>query len=67
MKAGIQKENMELKPTNPTNAVCMSPTEWAKTHSDFKTRIDGQRFVLRMTSAGTALVPVQITKKESKK
>jgi hypothetical protein len=40
----------------------MTATEWAKTHRDFKSTINGQRYVLRMTERGTSLVPVTVTK-----
>lgn len=32
-----------------TTTITMSAQEWAKTHRDFKTTIQGQRYVLRMT------------------
>lgn len=48
----------------PTATVTMSAQEWTKTHRDFKTTIQGQRYVLRMTShgTGTSLVPVIVVK-----
>ena len=45
-----------------TATVTISAQEWAKTHRDFKTTIQGQRYVLRMTSQGTSLVPVVVVK-----
>lgn len=45
-----------------TATVTISTQEWAKTHRDYKTTIQGQRYVLRMTSRGTSLVPVVVTK-----
>ena len=40
----------------------MTREAWTKTHRDFKAVVDGQRYVLRMTGHGTALVPVTLTK-----
>lgn len=45
-----------------TTTITMSAQEWAKTHRDFKTTIQGQRHVLRMTSQGTSLVSVVVVK-----
>lgn len=45
-----------------TTTITMSVQEWAKTHRDFKTTIQGQRYVLRMTSQGTSLIPAVVTK-----
>lgn len=53
---------MQEKTKTPANAVRMSPEEWRTTHRDFKSNINGQRYVLRMTLAGTSLVPVEIVK-----
>lgn len=49
-----------------TVTVRMSAEEWRKTHPDFKARLNGQRYVLRHTAAGTTLVPVQIDKETRK-
>lgn len=38
----------------------MNAEQWRKTHRDFKTVINGQRYVLRWTPYGTGLVPVTI-------
>jgi hypothetical protein len=46
--------------------VQMSADEWRKTHRDFKSQINGQKYVLRATAAGTALVPVAINKEPKK-
>ena len=46
--------------------VHMSADEWRKTHRDFKSQINGQKYVLRATAAGTALVPVAINKEPKK-
>lgn len=46
----------------PPATVSMTATEWAKTHRDFKSTINGQRYVLRMTERGTSLVAVTVTK-----
>lgn len=45
-----------------TTTITMSAQEWAKTHRDFKTTIQGLRHVLRITSQGTSLVPVVVVK-----
>ena len=47
-----------------TTTITMSAQEWAKTktHRDFKTTVQGQQHVLRMTSLGTSLVPVMVMK-----
>ncbi|MGF6858353.1 hypothetical protein [Paraburkholderia sp. CI3] len=44
--------------------VRMTADEWRKTHRDFKTVIDGQRYILRWTEFGTSLVPVTIIKEQ---
>ncbi len=46
--------------------VHMSAEEWRKTHRDFKSQINGQKYVLRATAAGTSLVPVVINKEPRK-
>lgn len=46
--------------------VHMSAEEWRKTHRDFKSQINGQKYVLRATAAGTSLVPVVIDKEPRK-
>lgn len=63
-KSPAQQENtMNLTESQmPTATVSISAQEWAKTHCDFKTTIQKQRYVLRMTSRGTSLVPVVVTK-----
>jgi len=50
----------ESKPK--ANVVHMSVEEWRKTHRDFKSQINGQKYVLRTGAAGTTLVPVVIEK-----
>lgn len=58
----------QVNAMNPTKnqiaatTITLSAQEWAKTHRDFKTTIQGQRHVLRMTSQGTSLVPVVVVK-----
>ncbi|PPK44169.1 hypothetical protein B0G57_1092 [Trinickia symbiotica] len=42
----------------------ISAEEWRRTHRDFKTTIDGQRYVLRWTTHGTSLVPVTVVKEK---
>lgn len=44
------------------NGETMTPEEWQRIHPDYKTRIDGQPYVLRWTSLGSALAPVQLTR-----
>lgn len=77
-KPGLQRPNSQgsesknpaheentMNPTDipkPATPITMSAGEWAKTHRDFKTTIQGQRYVLRMTARGTSLVPVIVTK-----
>ena len=51
--------------TPAADAVPMTLAEWHRTHRDFKTTIDGQRYVLRWTAHGTGLVPVVITGEQS--
>ena len=41
-----------------TNTI--SKKEWAKTHKDYKSVIDGVPYVMKLTDKGTALVPVKI-------
>lgn len=45
-----------------SSQVEMTAAEWKRTHRDFKTIKDGQRYVLRWTDRGTCLVPVLIVK-----
>lgn len=52
------QENSKPEPV----VVHMSAEEWRKTHRDFKSQVNGQKYVLRATAAGTALVPVVINK-----
>ena len=42
----------------------MTADEWRRTHRDFKTVIDGQRYILRWTECGTSLVPVATIKEQ---
>lgn len=42
----------------------MTADEWRHTHRDFKTVINGQRYVMRWTKHGTGLVPVTIVKEK---
>lgn len=46
--------------------VRMTAEEWKKTHRDFKGTYQGQRYVLRMTPKGTAMVNVEIVKEQQK-
>lgn len=36
--------------------------EWKKTHRDFKSIIDGQRYMMRLVDGKTCLVPVEVVK-----
>ncbi|CAJ8578577.1 Uncharacterised protein [Burkholderia pseudomallei] len=42
----------------------VSAEEWRRTHRDFKTTINGQRYMLRWTARGTSLVPVTVVKEK---
>lgn len=44
----------------------MTTAEWRRTHRDFKTIINGQRYVMRWTTKGTGLMPVVIVKEQDK-
>lgn len=44
----------------------MTAAEWRRTHRDFKTIINGQRYILRWTARGTGLIPVVIVKEQDK-
>jgi len=48
-------EGAKFKITNT-----ISKKDWAKTHKDYKSVIDGVPYVMKMTDKGTALVPVKI-------
>lgn len=43
-----------------------APEEWNRTHRDFKGSVNGQRYVLQMTTRGTTMVPVEIVKEPKK-
>lgn len=53
---------LTLPEAHPRAVLQITKAEWQKTHRDFKSVIDGQRYVLRMTPRGTALVPVDLVK-----
>ena len=38
--------------------------QWRELHRDYKSIIDGQRYILKGTNKGTCLVPVQLIKDE---
>lgn len=40
----------------------ITKSEWKKLHRDYKTIIDGQRYILKLINGGTCLVPVQVIK-----
>lgn len=40
----------------------MTAEEWQRIHLDYTTRINGQPYVLRWTSLGSALAPVHLTR-----
>lgn len=45
----------------------ITKNKWKNTPKDYKTIIDGQRYILKGTSQGTSLVPVNVVKdKEAK-
>jgi hypothetical protein len=48
-------ESPKFKITNT-----ITKKDWAKTHKDYKSIIDGVPYVMKMTDSGTALVPVKI-------
>lgn len=61
MKQQMQEQtNQQVAPAT----VRMTPEEWKKTHRDFKGTYQGQRYVLRMTNRGTAMVNVEIIKEK---
>ena len=43
---------------NPDHRRELEAKVWAKTHSDYKTRIKNRRYVMRMGRYGTELVPL---------
>lgn len=49
-------------PMQHPNTERITVEQWKRTHRDFKTTINGQRYVLRWTTQGTGLVPVVIVK-----
>ncbi len=53
---------LALPEAHPRAVSQITGAEWKKTHRDFKSVIDGQRYVLRLTERGTALVPVELVK-----
>lgn len=38
----------------------ITKAEWKKLHKDYKTIIDNQRYILKLTNSGTCLVPVRL-------
>lgn len=38
----------------------ITKSEWRNTPKDYKTIIDGQRYILKGTLQGTSLVPVEV-------
>ncbi|HAX61526.1 MAG TPA: hypothetical protein DCX95_03060 [Elusimicrobia bacterium] len=48
--------NMENK------MLTITKSEWNKTPKDYKTTIDGQRYILLLKQGGTSLVPVNVVK-----
>ena len=48
-------DEVKIKPTKT-----ISKEKWKKTHKDYKSIIDGVKYVLMMTDQGTSLVPVTV-------
>lgn len=57
---------MEHPATESAKVERMTAEEWKRTHRDFKTIRNGQRYVLRWTDHGTGLVPVILVKEQNK-
>ena len=55
---GLMESVNESPSFKITNTI--SKKEWAKTHKDYKSVIDGVPYVMKLTDKGTALVPVKI-------
>jgi len=67
LKGHIEKAEAKQTPKND-DTVQMTMDEWKKKHSDFKSIINGQRFVLKnLGGRGTGLVPVDIVKNKTQK
>ena len=45
----------------------ITKSEWRNRHKDYKTIIEGQRYILKGTAQGTTLVPVKVIKDEEAK
>ena len=62
----IDKNKLEPTYNEGINEVKIKPTKtiskekWKKTHKDYKSIIDGVKYVLMMTDQGTSLVPVTV-------
>ena len=41
--------------------------QWRELHRDYKSIIDGQRYILKLEKGGTCLVPVQVAEDEEAK
>lgn len=47
-------------PTPPTpEEVTATLEEWEEKHDDFRVVIDGQKYVTKLTTKGTCLIPVE--------
>jgi len=47
-------------PTPPTpEEATATVEEWREAHHDFRTVIDGQKYVMKLTTRGTCLIPVE--------
>lgn len=42
----------------------ITKSQWKKLHKDYKTIIDGQRYILKLVNGATCLVPVKVVKDE---
>ena len=62
MKSGSSEKAMQENRKPEVQPVRMSAEAWRKTHKDFKSHLNGQKYVLRAGAAGTTLVPVIIEK-----
>jgi hypothetical protein len=52
--------DVSLFPTPPTSEEATATFEdWREAHDDFRTTIDGVRYVCKLTTRGTCLIPVK--------
>ena len=60
---GMETENTLTGESKMDDVKRITAAEWKKTHRDYKSIINGQRFVLGWTDKGTGLIAVEIIKK----